>query len=104
MASQLIVHEKAIDELGNTIEKKIWKVPISKNMPHGYKYSLAYIVNGKRVIGYDNAEKKGDHKHIGGREYKDKVKNLRRLVRDFQKDVERYRERHYEGETGSDRH
>lgn len=97
MTSRLIVHEKAIDEPGNTIEKKIWKVPISGNMPHGYRYSLAYIVNGKRVIGYDNAEGKGDHKHIGGRKYRYQLKSLRRLVRDFQKDVESYRERHYEG-------
>lgn len=104
MPSQLVVHEKAVDELGNTIEKKIWKVPVSENIPHGYKYSLAYIVHGKRVVGYDNAERKGDHKHIGGREYVYKVKSLRRLVRDFQKDVDRYRERHYEGEKSSDRY
>jgi len=33
---------------------KTWKVPVSQNRPYGYKYSLVYIVNGKRIIGYDN--------------------------------------------------
>ena len=32
----------------------MWRVnPFDK--PHGYKYSLVYIVKGERVIGYDNA-------------------------------------------------
>ncbi len=104
MSARLIVYEKAIDEQGNTTEKKIWKVPVSGTIPHGYKYSLAYIVHGKRVVGYDNAERKGDHRHIGGREYPYRLKSLRRLVRDFQKDVERYLEEHHASEKASDRH
>lgn len=44
-------------------EVKIWKVPESKDKPHGLKYSFAYIVKGERVVGYDNAEGKGDHRH-----------------------------------------
>ena len=35
--------------------------------PHGYRYSLAYIVDGERVIGYDNGEGKGDHDTTGGK-------------------------------------
>ena len=31
--------------------------------PFGIKYSVVYIKDGKRVLGYDNAEGKGDHKH-----------------------------------------
>jgi hypothetical protein len=27
----------------------------SQRYPRGYKYSLVYIKNGERVIGYDNA-------------------------------------------------
>jgi len=81
------LHEKITDVFGNTVEMKIWNVPKSKHMPHGYKYSLVYIVDGERVIGYDNAEGKGDHRHMGEREYKDKLKSLRRLVRDFQSEI-----------------
>jgi len=43
---------------------KIWQVPVSEDKPHGYKYSLVYIVGGERLIGYDNAEGKGDHRHF----------------------------------------
>ena len=56
-------HEKITDALGNTIEIKVWQVTVSKDKPHGYKYSLVYIVEDERIIGYDNAEEKGDHRH-----------------------------------------
>jgi len=28
---------------------------------HGFKYRLVYIVNGVRVVGFDNERGKGDH-------------------------------------------
>ncbi|MEK6754577.1 MAG: DUF6516 family protein [Bacteroidota bacterium] len=96
MTSLLMMHEKITDELGNAVEIKIWKVPISGDIPHGYKYSLVYIVGGKRVVGYDNAEGKGDHKHIGARESEYAFISIRRLVRDFQADVRLYKEKHDE--------
>ncbi|KJU82541.1 hypothetical protein MBAV_005265 [Candidatus Magnetobacterium bavaricum] len=64
MRAKLILHDKGIDDTGNIVEIKLWKTLPSKDKPHGYKYSLAYIVDGIRVIGYDNSEQKGDHKHI----------------------------------------
>lgn len=96
MKGELIRHEKVTDELGNTVEIKLWKVPITDDKPHGFKYSLAYIVRGKRVIGYDNSEYKGDHKH-----YKDKTesyafKSLRKLTEDFLADIENNKETGYE--------
>ena len=36
---------------------------------HLIKYRLVYIVNGLRMVGYDNERGKGDHKHIGENEY-----------------------------------
>jgi hypothetical protein len=41
---RLVLHEKITDELGNTVEMKIWQVPASEDKPHGYKFSLVYIV------------------------------------------------------------
>jgi len=96
MRGRLVLHEKITDEQGNTVEMKIWTVPVSKDKPHGYKYSLVYIVNGKRVIGYDNAEGKGDHRHSLSVESDYSFRGLRRLVRDFQSDVESYKEKHHE--------
>ncbi len=78
MKAELIKHRKAIDEQDNTIEVKMWQLPQpTKDKPHGYKYSLVYIVDDVRVIGYDNAEGKGDHRHIKG---KQSLINLSALV------------------------
>ena len=93
---RLVFHEKVTDELGNTVEMKIWQVPTSKDKPHGYKYSLVYIVRGERIIGYDNAEGKGDHRHFMEKESTYPFRGLRRLVRDFEADVQSYKERRHE--------
>lgn len=91
---RLVLHEKVTDELEDTVEMKIWQVPVSEDKPHGYKYSLVYIVRGERVIGYDNAEGKGDHRHFKGKESPYPFRGLRRLVRDFEADVQSYKEDH----------
>lgn len=58
MKAKLIKHDRITDELGNTTEIKMWSVPKSANKPYGFKYSLVYIVNSRRIMGYDNAEEK----------------------------------------------
>lgn len=92
---RLVLHEKITGEMGNTVEMKIGQVPLSEDKPHGYKYSLVYIVEGEQVIGYDNAEGKGDRRHFMGRNLLP-FRGLRRLIRDFETDVQSYKEKHYE--------
>ena len=95
MGAVLIRHIKVVDELGNTMEVKVWDLPkATEDRPHGYKYSLVYIVDGKRVIGYDNAEGKGDHRHYGEIEEAYKFKSIDRLFEDFKSDMRRFK---YEG-------
>lgn len=92
MKAERIEHTKVIDELGNTIEIKLWKLPeATEDRPHSYKYSLVYIVGDVRVIGYDNAEGKGDHKHIKGNEQAYKFTNVRKLIHDFYRDIEKFK-------------
>ena len=91
METMLIRHDKVTDELGNTVEIKLWKVPPTLDKPKGYKYSLVYIVKGQRVIGYDNAERKGDHRHYGNREDPYLFTTLRRLADDFLADVDEFK-------------
>ncbi len=67
MSVELLFYRKNVEPNGDIVEMKIWQVPRSKDKPHGLKYSLVYIRDGKRIIGYDNAEGKGDHRHYGGR-------------------------------------
>jgi len=90
--AKLIKHVKVKEDTGNIIEAKMWQVMLSTDKPHGYKYSLAYIVKGKRVIGYDNSEEKGDHRHYLKEVEPYKFKDLRTLSEDFYKDIERFKE------------
>lgn len=92
MKARLIIYDKDTDELGNTIEIKMWQVPVTKDAPHGYKYSLVYIVGGERVIGYDNERGKGDHRHREGNETRYEFKGLRELVADFRNDIAAWKE------------
>ncbi len=95
MKAKLINHDKLTDELGNTIEVKIWSVAKAPDKPHGFKYSLVYIVNGERVVGYDNAECKGDHKHFKQddtlQEIPYQFESLNKLAADFLKNIEKIR-------------
>lgn len=96
MRAGLIRHDKIYDKYGNIAEIKMWKVSLAPDKPHGYKYSLVYIVKGKRVIGYDNAERKGDHRHEGDTVKPYPFKGLKSLAEDFLKDIEEYRRKHHE--------
>lgn len=72
------------------MEGVIWQVP--EPVPptrHGYKYRLVYIVNGRRVVGYDNERGKGDHRHLGSRETAYHFVDVPTLLNDFIKDVEK---------------
>jgi hypothetical protein len=89
---KLIKHDKVKNDDGSIVEVKMWQVPPSPDKPHGYKYLLVYIVDGKRVIGYDNAEGKGDHRHCLERTEKYHFKDLKTLAEDFYNDMVRYKE------------
>jgi hypothetical protein len=75
----------------NTVEIKRWAIQASLDKPEGYKYSLVYIVNGQRVIGYDNAEGNGHHRHRGIVEEPYSFISLEKLAADFYRDIEKYK-------------
>ena len=43
--------------------------------------------DGKRVIGYDNAEGKGDHRHYNDKEMPYKFTSVKKLFEDFYRDL-----------------
>lgn len=53
---------------GDLIEIRLWEVEPSEEHPEGIRYSLIYVRNNKRLIGYDNYHGKGHHRHIHDRE------------------------------------
>jgi hypothetical protein len=88
MKATLVLHEKFRHAAG-VVELMVWQVP--EPVPpsqHGFKYRLAYAVNGKRIVGYDNERGKGDHKHLCGEETKYAFKDVATLLADFWNDVE----------------
>jgi len=70
------------------VEIVIWRVP--EPVPpseHSYKYRLVYVVQGQRVVGYDNERGKGDHKHLGDTEENYLFVSPQQLMVDFMADV-----------------
>jgi len=91
MAVRLLFYRKNVEAGGDVVEMKIWEVPRSRKTPEGLKYSLVYIRRGKRLVGYDNAEGKGHHKHMGNLEAPYSFEGVDRLIGDFLADVEKIR-------------
>lgn len=90
--AKLIIKDKIEFQDGGIAEFKVWEVPKTKDKPHGHKYSFVYIRHGKRVIGYDNSEGKGDHKHHGNKEEPYEFKGIDKLFDDFYNDMRRAKE------------
>jgi len=90
MTAKLVLHTKQIkgDEL---VEIKIWQLPESKSRTHQVKFSIVYVKNGKRLIGYDNAEGKGYHRHVRGKEEAYNFVDIGKLLEDFKRDLTRER-------------
>ena len=84
MAAQLITSIKSINTDGSILEILIWKVP--KPVPpteHGFKYRVVYVVDGVRIVGFDNERGKGDHCHIDGEELPYAFTSVDQLLEDF---------------------
>jgi len=74
------------------VEGVVWEVTHSvPPSEHGYKYRLVYIMDGKRVVGFDNERGKGDHRHDGANEVPDEFRGIDQLLEDFASAVEAWR-------------
>jgi hypothetical protein len=93
--AHLFRHEKYVDRFGNMAEIRIWIVPASGHHPEGIKYSLVYIVDGCRVIGFDNERGKGDHFHLDGSELTYRFSSIGNLMKDFLQTVQEWKEKRY---------
>jgi len=85
---KLVLHTRYVDEQGGLVEMKVYDVPRTPTTPHGFKYSLVYIRNGHRLVGYDNHEHKGDHRHARATTSPYVFTTIERLIEDFRRDVE----------------
>lgn len=95
MKAVLITQFKDIAANGDIIEMVVWHVPTPvPPTTHHYKYRLVYIVDNKRVIGFDNERGKGDHKHWGDTEYPYTFKDIETLIEDFVLEVDKWKNAH----------
>ena len=82
--AELITRFKDVTADGAILEVVIWKVP--KPVPptdHGYKYSAVYVVDGLRIVGFDNERGKGDHCHLDGIEVRYAFTGMDQLMEDL---------------------
>ncbi len=98
--ARLIYYNEEITPEGDMVIKKAWKINKNRDFPHGIKYSLAYIHNGKRILGYDNERSKGDHKHYFEDEEKYNFVDVNKLSDDFDKDIKNLRRKLYGNQEG----
>lgn len=92
MHATLITQFKDVADDGSIIQMIVWRVP--EPVPpteHGYKYRLVYIVNGSRIVGFDDERGKGGHCHLDGKEYPYSVSSVDKLIEDFIAAVEQRR-------------
>lgn len=86
--ARLILHRKRVYDDGAVVELKVWQVPATvRGSAHLFKYSLFYGAGGRRLVGYDNEARKGDHRHYEDQEETYVFTSFARLLADFVADV-----------------
>ena len=91
MKATLLARTRIVYSARAFAELVLWRVPGAvRGSNHGFKYRLAYVVDGVCVLRYDNEVGKGDHCHIGGTESSYRFSTPERLMADFQADIARW--------------
>lgn len=87
---RLIHKSKTVDSAGSIEDCTVWDVPRTMRNPDGIRYRLAYIPGNCRApaVLYDNHHPKGHHKHIGNEQFAYDFVDVRKLIEDFQRDIE----------------
>jgi len=90
----IIFEHKQVDN-GFLVEMGIIKVEKDAYCPEGIKYSLVVIdrKTKKRILGFDNHERKGHHIHKLNRELEYGFIDEWKLIEDFYKEYEKIKRR-----------
>lgn len=95
MQATLIIRRRVVFGNRDFVEMVVWRAPQSvPPTTHGFKYRLAYIISGRRVIGFDNERGKGDHRHVDGVEEPYHFSGVEPLLADFLEAVATWRKNH----------
>ena len=91
MKAKELVRSRIVYSASAFAELILWELPRAQpGATHRFKYRLAFVVNGKCLIRYDNEAGKGDHRHHGGKERKYEFTTPEQLLVDFARDIERW--------------
>lgn len=72
-------------------ELVLWRLPKPIiGSSHEFKYRLAYVVQGRCVVRYDNEAGKGDHRHFNDEESVYAFWTPEKLLSDFKRDIARW--------------
>lgn len=92
MAEELFSSKREFPN-GDLIDIKIYGFDRPPLPPQVISYSLVYVRNGERILGYDNFEVHhgefgSHHKHLGKKIVSYEFVDMWQLIEDFLKDVE----------------
>lgn len=92
MKARLLYRQRIDFDDGAILEIVVWDVPKAlAGSQHTFKYRLFYGKAGERILGYDNEQPKGDHKHIGQQELRYQFVSPEQLIDDFLNEVSQLR-------------
>mgnify|MGYP001576991938 FL=1 len=96
--AKVIFEHKETAANGDIVEIHIFEVPKSEKQPEGVSYTMAYIRNGERIVGYDNFEGhlfegSSHHKHVLGRILPYEFVDEWKAIEDFYIEIEKAKQR-----------
>jgi Family of unknown function (DUF6516) len=95
MKAVLLLRRRVVVAVDAFVEVVIWHVP--EPVPpstHELKYRLAYVVEGRCVLRYDNERGAGDHRHTEAVHEPYNFSTPDQLMADFESDVARWNHEH----------
>jgi len=92
MKAELVYRSKLVLSDGAIVEMVIWRLPAPVlKSEHILKYRLYYGKDGRRLVGFDNERGKGDHLHLGDKEFPYIFISVEKLIIDFLSEVRKLR-------------
>jgi hypothetical protein len=92
MKAALLLDERHVVAENAFVELVVWR--LDTQLPgrgHIFKYRLALVADGRCVLRYDNESGKGDHRHVGKKEFPYVFTTPQRLLDEFWNEVDRWR-------------
>lgn len=90
--AELLVNEPLILSPNTFVEMVVWRLSLAlSGSTHTFKYRLAFIVDGRCVMRYENEAGRGDHSHLEDDESPCLFTTAQALLEDFWRDVDNWR-------------